>query len=153
MPRDDVEDSGFIFNQRDRGLAVKNAKGEIVELADISLICRNPISTHDLKLKGYLWLVQYNRKNKIQKSVFIEKKANMKPAVFEQAIDSQHGLAFRMDIGRYGRYWSRFVSEKVERGKILIAHMAILYKLYVFMLWILDNLYFFNVIGVTKKGI
>ena len=100
MPRDDVEDSGFIFNQLDWGLAVKTAKGESVELADISLICRNPISTHDLKLKGYLWLVQYNRKNKIQKSVFIEKKANMKPAVFEQAIDSQHGLAFRMDIGR-----------------------------------------------------
>ena len=59
MPRVNQEvDSGpYIFNQPGRGLAIRDAKGDLHELADISLACRAPLSTAKLSVKGFLWTV------------------------------------------------------------------------------------------------
>ena len=59
MPRVNQEvDSGpYIFNQPGRGLAIRDAKGDLHELADISLACRAPLSTANLSVKGFLWTV------------------------------------------------------------------------------------------------
>ena len=56
---DDLACKPYIFNQQNTGLAVKNARGDVVELADVSVACCNPISTANLSLKGYMWKVSF----------------------------------------------------------------------------------------------
>ena len=91
----------YIFNQQGTGLAIRAPSGDIEELADISLACRHPISTHNLGLKGYLWDIKYHHHNSTVKSVFVKKNMMMDPSKFEAAIDAQHGLPFAMNLGPY----------------------------------------------------
>ena len=117
MPRVNQEvDSGpYIFNQPGRGLAIRDAKGDLHELADISLACRAPLSTANFSVKGFLWTLQYNKLGGKRHDVFIEKTKNPYPDRFEAAIDSQTGLACLFKLGRFKKYWPRFVEERIEK--------------------------------------
>ena len=105
----------YIFNQTSRGLAIRDAKGDLHDLADISIACRAPLSTANFSVKGFLWTVQYNKLGGERRDVFIEKVKNPYPERFEAAIDSQTGLACLFKLGRFKRFWPKFVEERVEK--------------------------------------
>lgn len=61
---------------RDRGLAIRDKRGDVQELADVSIACRAPITTANFSINGYLWTVQYNKIDKERREVFIKKSDN-----------------------------------------------------------------------------
>ena len=118
MPRQESDPgmvSPYIFNQQGRGLCIRDAKGDLHELADISVACRAPLSTANFSVKGFLWTVQFNKLGGKRQDVFIEKSKNPYPDRFEAAIDSQTGLACLFKLGRFKKYWPKFVEERVEK--------------------------------------
>ena len=120
----------YIYNQAGTGLAIRSPSGDIEELADISLGCRNAISTANLSHKDYLWSVKYNHEG-VQKKVFVKKSIQLDPHKFEAAIDSQHGLPFSMILGPYRKYWAKFVNEKV--AKVLQEQNSVRFKEHFFV--------------------
>ena len=105
----------YIFNQTGRGLAIRDAKGDVHELADVSLACRAPLSNSNFTVKGFLWTIQFNKLNGVRRDVFIEKSKNPYPDRFEAAIDSQTGLACLFKLGKFKKYWQKFIEERVEK--------------------------------------
>ena len=82
----------------------------------IYLTCRAPLTSANYTTKGYLWTVQFNKLGGERRDVFIEKSKNQYPDKFEASIDSQTGLACLFKLGKFKKYWSRFVEERVEKG-------------------------------------
>ena len=66
----------MIICLRGRGLTIRDARGDLHELADISIACRAPLSNASYTVCGYLWTVQFNKLGGERRDIFIEKSKN-----------------------------------------------------------------------------